>query len=137
MTKPIPTISKYMTTSPHSIGQEQTLERAHTVMKEFRIRHLPVLEGGKLVGIVTDRDLRLVESLSGVDPKTLTVAEAMTPDPYVTTPETGLDEVVSTMAEHKYGAAVILQNGKVVGMFTTVDACRALSELLHSRLAKA
>jgi len=55
----------------------------------------------------------------------------------VTTPETGLDEVVSTMAEHKYGAAVILQNGKVVGMFTTVDACRALSELLHSRLAKA
>ena len=50
-------------------------------------------------------------------------------------PEAPLDEVVREMAEHRYGSAVVLANGKVVGMFTTVDACRAFAELLHGRLA--
>jgi acetoin utilization protein AcuB len=40
------------------------------------------------------------------------------------------------MAEHKYGSAIVVQNGQVVGVFTTVDACRALSELLGTRLRK-
>jgi acetoin utilization protein AcuB len=47
-----------------------------------------------------------------------------------------LDVVADALAEHKYGSAVVIQNDKVVGIFTTNDACRALSELLRSRLAK-
>ena len=60
----------------------------------------------------------------------------MTQTPYTVAPETPLDEVVLKMAEHKYGCAVIAQNEKVVGIFTTVDACRAFAEMLHGRLAK-
>ncbi len=136
MSKPIPTIQKYMTTSPHSIGLEQTLARAHAVMREHGIRHLPVLHGQKLMGLVTERDLRLVESLPDVDPTKVSVEEAMSTVVYSVGPDQPLDEVVATMAEHKYGSAVVMQNGKVVGIFTTVDVCRALAELLHSRLAK-
>jgi acetoin utilization protein AcuB len=136
MSKPIPTIQKYMTTSPHSIGVEQPLSKAHDVMRELKIRHLPVLHGGKLVGMLTDRDLHLVESLAGVDPTKVKVEEAMATVVYAVTPDSLLDEVVATMAEHKYGSAVIMQNEKVVGIFTTVDACRALAELLRTRLAK-
>lgn len=55
---------------------------------------------------------------------------------YAVDPNTSLDVVAEALAEHKYGSAVVLQNGKVVGIFTTNDACRALAELLHSRLAK-
>ncbi len=136
MSKPIPTVQKYMTTSPHSIGVEQPLSRAHTMMHEHAIRHLPVLHGGKLVGLLTDRDLHLVESLAGVDPTQVKVEDAMSTSVYSVGPDTPLDEVVSTMGEHKYGSAVIMQNEKVVGIFTTVDVCRALAELLQTRLAK-
>ena len=134
MTKPIPTIQKYMTPAPHSIGAEQTLARAHVVMAEHGIRHLPVLHGGKLLGIVTDRDLHLIESLKDVDPKLITVSDAMSEDVYAVAPDAPLDEVVGTMAEKRHGSAVVLQNGKIVGIFTTVDVCIALADLLHSRL---
>lgn len=136
MSKPIPTIQKYMSTSPHTIGQDQTMTLAHRMMREHHIRHLPVLQEARIVGIISDRDLNLIESLGDVDPKVVTVFEAMTPDPYVVEPDVALDEVVSTMAEKKYGCAVVVQHNKVVGIFTTVDACRAFAELLHTRLAK-
>lgn len=109
---------------------------AHRLMREHRIRHLPVLHGGAIVGIVSDGDLHLIETLNDVDPEKVTVEEAMTADPYCVTPDTPLDVVVQTMAENKYGCAIIEQNRKVVGIFTTVDACNAFAQMLHTRLAK-
>ena len=136
MTKPIPSIQKYMTTSPHTVGEDQPVTVAHRMMREHHIRHLPVLRGAKIVGLVSDRDLNLVETLTDVDPHKVLVSEAMSQSPYVVSPDAALDEVVSTMAEHKYGSAVVTQHDKVVGIFTTVDACRAFADLLHTRLAK-
>lgn len=136
MSKPIPHISKYMTTTPHTIGFDQTLQTAHKLMRDHHFRHLPVLQGGKLVGMVTERDLALIETLKDVDPTKVTVEDAMTPAPYTVAPDALLDEVVATMAEHRYGSAVVVDNSHVVGVFTTVDALVAFSDLLHSRLAK-
>lgn len=136
MTKPIPTIQKYMTTSPHAIGRDQPLTLAHKTMKQHDIRHLPVLDGGVLIGMLTSRDVALIETLRDVDPAKVTVEDAMSTTIYSVNPDTPLDEVVNTMAERKFGSAVVMQNNHVVGIFTTVDACRALAELLHSRLAK-
>ena len=108
---------------------------AHRMMREHKIRHLPVLRGSKIVGLVSDRDLNMVETLKDVDPRKVLVSEAMSQDPYVVSPEAALDEVVATMAQGKLGSAVVTQHDKVVGIFTTVDACRAFSDLLHTRLA--
>ncbi len=136
MTKAIPTIHKYMTTSPHTIGADQSLARAHAVLREHAIRHLPALRGGQLVGMLTERDLALVEALKDVDPTTVRVEEAMSQDVYTVAPDAALDGVVAEMASKKYGSAVVMQNGKVVGIFTTIDVCTAFAELLHGRLAK-
>ena len=136
MSKPIPTIAKFMTSSPHSIGAEQTLAHAQKVMSDHGIRHLPVLHGGKLVGLITDRDLHVVEAMKDVDPRLITVSDAMTASVYSVSPDTPLDEVVVEMGARKYGSAVVMQNEKVVGIFTTVDVCLAFAELLHSRLSK-
>jgi acetoin utilization protein AcuB len=135
MTKPIPKIKAFMTCHPHSIGRDQPLARAHGFLREHKIRHLPVLDGGKLVGVLTDRDLHLIETLRDVDPTLVLVDEAMTTEVFAVSPDAPLDEVAKEMAEHKYGCAVVLQNEHVVGIFTTVDACRALYELLETRLA--
>ncbi len=134
MTKSIPQIRKYMTTDIQTIGDEQPMAVAHRMMREQQIRHLPVLHQGQIVGIVTDRDLHLVETLKDVDPTKIAVSEAMTPDPYVVSPSASLDEVVSTMATKKYGSAVVSDHGHVVGIFTTVDACSAFADLLSTRL---
>ncbi len=134
MAKAIPTIQKYMTTAPHSIGTEQTLAHAHEVLRTHHIRHLPVLQGGKLVGMLTQRDLALVETLKDVDPQAVKVEDAMSNEVYTVSPDAPLDEVVQEMAEKKYGSAVVVSNHKVVGIFTTVDVCTALADLLHSRL---
>ena len=135
MSKAIPSVQKYMTTSPHTIGDDQPMSVAHRMMREHNIRHLPVLRGAKIVGMVSDRDLNMVETLKDVDPRQVLVSEAMSQDPYVVSPDAALDEVVSTMAQSKFGSAVVTQHDKVVGIFTTVDACRAFSDLLHTRLA--
>ncbi len=136
MTKPIPPIRKYMTTTPITMGADQTLASAAAKMTEHRVRHLPVLKGGELVGIISDRDIRLAESFEGVDPKVEPLDFVMTNDVYVVSPDTPLDEVVGHMAETKVGSAVVVDRGHVVGVFTTTDACRALAELLETRLRK-
>jgi acetoin utilization protein AcuB len=135
MSKPIPTVQKYMTVVPHTIGADQTMSAAHELMREHRMRHLPVMTGGKLVGLISDRDLHLVETLRDVDPTLVPVSDAMSPDPYFVSPDTPVDEVVSEMARHKYGCAIVAQNDKVVGIFTTVDVCKAFAELLNTRLS--
>ncbi len=134
MSKPIPSIQKFMSSSPHTIGGEQTLAFASTAMKSHHVRHLPVLEGGVLVGMITERDVATISGLAGVDATKVTVADAMSTEVYSVRPEAPLDEVADDMANKKYGSAVVMQNGKVVGIFTTVDLATALAELLRSRL---
>jgi acetoin utilization protein AcuB len=132
--KAIPTIQKYMTTIPHTIGADQPLAKAEKMMAEYRVRHLPVLDGGKLVGILTDRDVRLVESFRDVDPTTVKVDEAYTPEPYITSPTASLADVCAQMAEKKYGCVLVVDNNKLVGIFTWVDALKAFDQLLETRL---
>lgn len=126
------TVDDYMSRSPHSIGQEQSLLVAHELMHKHAVRHLPVLHAGKLVGLLSMRDLHLVETLPDVDPAKVTVEEAMSDDPFAVPPGSDLAEVAEQMAENKYGSAVVMDGTRVVGVFTTVDGMRALAQLLRS-----
>lgn len=124
----------YMTGCPHSIGADQPLAEAHEMMRSLKVRHLPVLSGGKLLGILSDRDLAFVESMKDVDPKRITVEEAMTPEPYVCEGGTSLATVAREMQQHRYGAALVTEGGKLIGVFTTTDALRALGDALEGRV---
>jgi acetoin utilization protein AcuB len=121
------TVERFMTANPVAIASDRTLAEAHRVMRERQIRHLPVVDSGRLVGVVSQRDLYLLETLQGVDPDAERVGEAMTAEPFTVAPDAPLEDVASVMAERKYGSAVVLQGGEVVGLFTTVDALRALA----------
>src|SRR3990167_4483032 len=127
MTKSIPQVSKYMTTTPHTARPSLTLDEAMKLMRAQQIRHLPILDGGQLVGLLTERDIRMIESFKDVDPTKLLVEDAMAQEVYVVPPSAPLDQVAAEMASKKYGSAVVMQNQKVVGIFTMVDALSALS----------
>jgi acetoin utilization protein AcuB len=118
-----------MSHAPHTIGAKQPLSMAHHLMREHGIRHLPVLDMGQLVGIVSQRDLHFLETFRDVDPTLVSVDEAMTAETYAVTPRTTLHRAAAAMAERKIGSAVVIEEGRVVGMFTTVDALLALVEL--------
>lgn len=128
--KTMPSIQKYMTAMPHTIGGDLPLKKALSMMREHSIRHLPVQTGGDLVGILSDRDVKLASSFS--DAEKLTVEDVMSPDPYTVSVDATIDHVAFEMAEHKYGCAVIMQaNKKVVGIFTATDGLRVLGEILQ------
>jgi acetoin utilization protein AcuB len=125
------TVADVMTHCPHTIGSDQKLAKAHQIMRELGIRHLPVLRGGKLVGVLSQRDLYFLESLAGVDIDIDQVADAMTPDVFTTPPDEPLRTVAREMANKKYGCAVVMdENGRVLGIFTVTDALRYLADIL-------
>lgn len=119
-----------MTRSVHTIGASLTLADAARMMKKHKIRHLPVLEGNALVGLLSDRDVQVLSSVSELDPSCILVEDAMTKAPWTVLPTTPLLEVATHMAKKKLGSAVVLENDKVVGVFTTTDGMRVLGELL-------
>jgi acetoin utilization protein AcuB len=124
------TIRAFMTAAPRTIGARQPLAQASLLMREHHIRHLPVLDGGRLVGVVSERDIAHASARPGFHGERLMVAEAMTVTPHIVSPETSLEWAAAEMAQHKFGCLVVVDHQRVVGIFTTVDAVRALQELL-------
>ncbi|MBL9037252.1 MAG: CBS domain-containing protein [Archangium sp.] len=126
------TIERFMTPAVHTIGSDRTLAEAHALMRQYRVRHLPVLTRGKLVGLVTERDLALVETLKNTDPTKVSVDDAMSRDVFSVEPSAPLASVARTMAHERLGSVVVMSDAKVVGIFTAVDALKALDLLLSS-----
>lgn len=127
-------VGAYMTAGPHTIGREQSIAAARQLMHKSHVRHLPVLHGGKLVGVVSERELDVIGALPGSTQ--LSVEDAMVPDVYVTSADAPLEAVAADMARLKVGSAVVVKGDDVVGVFTAVDGLRALAELLKSQPAK-
>lgn len=123
-------IKDYMTPSPHTIGMEQTVAKAEEMMNKYGIRHLPVLEGGKLIGVVTNRDVLLMKSFPGIDIHKTPLSEASTMGPYAVPPTANLKSVCLEMVENKYSCAVIVENDKTLGIFSWIDALKALASVV-------
>jgi acetoin utilization protein AcuB len=136
MTKPIPPISKYMTTTPLSIEKDANLLDAANMMQKNQIRHLPVVYQNKIEGILSSTDINLIRGLKNFDIEKLKVYDCFTPNPYIVSPETLLDVVLDEMAEKKYGSVLIEDKGLLVGIFTWIDALKASKSLLETRLKK-
>ena len=126
-------IGELMTPVAYSVAEDQSVVDAALRMKELSVRHLPVMRGSKLVGIVSHRDLAILEAIVNVHSLNLSVQAAMTPEPYTAHPHTSVIEVAGVMADHKYGAVVVVEDEEVKGIFTTTDALRVLAELERER----
>jgi len=128
----IPVVSHVMTTFPYSIDEADKVSQARGLMREHEVRHLPVTRGGRLVGVISDRDIGLAV---GPDPipesQDLLVRALSTPHPYQVDLHTPLDEVLLEMAERHIGCALVTRQQKLVGIFTATDACRFFGQYLR------
>jgi acetoin utilization protein AcuB len=122
-----------MTPTPCTIECSQSLAEAIELMAERSIRHLPVVEHGRLIGVLSERDVYWCESMKDVDPEVMTVVEAMTPEPFVVEPDDDLEAVIRRMAADHFGSALVVDRGQLAGVFTASDALRVLADLLHTQ----
>lgn len=121
-----------MTPFPHFVSSADPVEEVERLMREYRIRHVPVQDDGKVVGIVSERDLHhLVHpSLPAADKARIRVRSIRLPDPFLVEVDTPLAQVVREMAERRIGSAIVVKHGKLVGILSVTDVCRVLGELL-------
>lgn len=127
------TVGEWMSQNPVTISLDLSVADAAARMHEHQIRHLPVMSHeGHLVGLLSSRDVALVNGLPGVNIEKLQVQDAMNDRVYTVNPETSLNECVTHMRDHKFGAAVVMSEGKCVGMFTVIDALGVLSKHLNN-----
>lgn len=132
-------IREWMTPSPITVGPTTPVTGLPQMMSLRRLRHLPVVEGERLVGIITDRDLRTVlpspaTSFSAGEIHflldRLTVDQVMTRRVLTVAPEEPLAEAVRQMLEHKIGALPVVEHGRLVGIITEIDVLRAFASVL-------
>ena len=131
--RPMPSVVDAMTPFPYTIEAAESLKSAVTIMYAKSIRHLPVVEGSVLVGLLTDRDVKLAMAVSSnkIEQENLKVDDVCIHDPYVVPHTEKLNVVLDYMVQEHIGSALGVKNGKLVGIFTVTDACRKLSELLR------
>ena len=123
-----------MTPKPITVTPQETLQGAMELLAMKHIRHLPVVDAaGKLLGLVTDRDLRRVapSPLFPVDPAQVeatmektSVERVMVRSPTSIGPQQNLKDAVKLLVEKKYGALPVVDGGKLVGIITPIDVMR-------------
>lgn len=129
----IPSTRSVMTAFPYFVELDDSLIRARSLMVEHEIRHLPVQDRGRLVGILTDRDLkRALDPNLGLPPKQeLFVNDVFVGEAYVVDGGEPLDTVLEHMATHHIGSALVTKGEKLAGILTATDACRLFCEHLR------
>jgi CBS domain-containing protein len=131
----IATIEQFMTPMPQTIAADQTLAAAGDLMRSCGVRHLPVcdpVEGGRVVGVVSLRDLERAEEAKDTRRLYTPVREVMRTEPWCVAPDASLVSVVREMADRKVGSALVVAGGRAIGIFTGVDAARVLADLVEN-----
>jgi acetoin utilization protein AcuB len=132
-------VGNYMTPEPVTVDENDSMGEALVIMRRHQIRHLPVVNGNNLVGIVTDRDLRRASPslLSGIEEDkykevldSTQVSKIMTREPFTVRLDTEVKEAVTLLVDKKISSLPVVNGTELVGIFTEVDALRILLEVM-------
>jgi len=121
-------VREVMATHPITVRPHETARHAYQLMRDNRFRHLPVVEDGRLVGILSDRDLRPVLLSPGL--ARARVRELMSEDLTTVGPDTPIEEAASLLVVKKIGCLPVVAQGQLVGIVTETDLLAVLVELL-------
>lgn len=132
MSRPSLSIDRYMSSILVVIGPSQPLSEALRLMRLHDVRHLPVVQRGKLLSLVTMRDIHLLGTIDATAPSDILVSEAMVAKPYTVEPDERIDRVACEMARRKIGTALVTHDDRLLGLFTKTDALVALAALVQN-----
>jgi len=136
MIKPrkMPVVGAVMTSFPYFVETGDTAATIERMMDEYNIRHLPVQENGRVVGIVSERDFHhyVKRDAPEAEKETIHARHIMVPDPYIVPFRAPLNEVVFEMAKRRIGSVIVQRRGKLAGILSAIDVCRILGEYLEA-----
>ncbi|NND87340.1 MAG: CBS domain-containing protein [Nitrosopumilus sp.] len=135
MTKSLIPVSLFMTKKIHTIQSSESIQSAAKFFYEKDISSLMVLDGDKLVGIITEKDL-VTSALVFDHEKNISIKDIMTPSPICITPDTSLLEVAHLMTEKKFHKFPVLENNKIVGLISATDLVVIFSMTKEEDLVK-
>jgi acetoin utilization protein AcuB len=136
--KKIPYVGLVMTPFPYFADTDDEIAEVQRLMDEYQIRHIPVQQDGRVVGIISERDLHhlIGRFLQKTDKAHIRARDIML-EPYLVTFETPLNQVAAEMAKRHIGSAIVLHHEKLAGILSTTDICRILAEILESEFSPA
>lgn len=115
---------------------DQSIDELRQLMREHGVRHLPIMRGGDLVGVVSDRDLRVALGLSAEHQIQVQASDIMATEPVTVASTSTLDQVATLMVERRIGSVIVSDaNGERLGIFTASDALKALAEIVRAQEA--
>jgi len=121
----------YTTPSPITVQWHERSGRIFEILELKKIRHLPVLDGSKIVGLISERDMKHLSYYNERDCD-VRACDLMSKDPFVVYMNDPLDEVALKMSEKKIGSAIVQDSsGCLVGIFTSIDALNALIDVVR------
>lgn len=122
-------VADIMTPAPRSVDAMEDVRTAGALMHQYGIRHLPVIRSGRPFGVLTEREVELVlaHAPAHLSPPVLAVCSR---DPLVVEPEHCVRAVALDLANRRLDSALVVDRGRLVGIVTTVDICRALARML-------
>lgn len=121
-------VRELMTKQPTTVEPDAKLGEVATLMKQEDCGSIPVVEGGRLVGIVTDRDIVVRGVASGKDPKNQRVSEVMSADPVSIGPDEDITAAEKVMGDRQIRRLPVVEGGKLVGIIVTAQIARAGSD---------
>lgn len=121
-------VANRMVPNPVTVGPKATVEEALNLMRDHAIRHLPVMDQGRLIGLVTDMELRSAWFPSLLSE--LTVGDVMATDPLTVTPQTSVYQAARLIYQHRLTGLPVVEEGELVGIVTLADMLKAFVELL-------
>lgn len=127
-------ISEFTTPYPVTAQEDSSIEELLGFVNNLKVRHIPIVTNGEVVGIISDRDLKIVSALSAREKFLVRAADLMTPDPVSFNSDTPLEEVIQKMADKKIGSVLVNDDqGHLQGIFTVTDALDILLEILRGK----
>ena len=122
-------VKDVMTTNPTSVVADNPVVEAARIMKEKDVGIVPVVEGGRLVGTVTDRDIAVRVVAEGKDPQSVRVREIASTDVVTVDPQQDLDEALRLMASHQVRRLPVVEaGGRLVGIVAQADVAREAND---------
>jgi CBS domain-containing protein len=125
-------VTDYMTWVPQAVDAEQSVADARARMQFFRIGHLPVIDSGELVGVVSERELDALRGVEASHAKSMAIREFVRPQPCTVALEASIEDAIRNMVNMRSDCCVVLDGHRMVGILTSTDVMYVLAELLGS-----
>lgn len=127
-------VEEFTTPNPITASEEDPIDKLDALMKKNGIRHLPIVKNSRVIGIISDRDLRVVSSLSSRQKMQVHAGDIMVKDPVTVSSDMTLAEVAFEMSKNKIGSVIVNdENDQFLGIFTVTDALNALIEIVRDK----